>query len=145
MTKESNFWQTVKANLEPFGALRRIENSAAEGTADVAYCLTRPKPGSIAASGFIELKIAAWPARPLTPIRPRHLTKDQVLAAEDWVAAGGRSWLLLRAAPWYLLFDAAGIRGLFDGNVCAADAPAIAKAAGMNRFPTGPILRCLCD
>lgn len=143
MTLESNFWSTTRSHLQPFGVLKRIESTADKGTGDIAYCLRRPKPGSVAASGFVELKIADWPVRPLTPIRPRHLTKDQVLFAEEWSEAGGRAWLLLRASPWYLLFDPAGIRGLFEGNVCARDAPAIAKAAGLGKFPTGPILKCL--
>lgn len=143
MTIESNFWSTVHANLSPYGALKRIENSADKGTGDVAYCLTRPKPGSLAASGWLELKVAEWPAKPLTPIRPRHLTKDQVLFAEEWSDAGGRAWLILRATPWYLLFDPAGIRGLYEGRVCARDAPAVAKAASIGRFPTGPVLKAL--
>lgn len=143
MTKESNFWQTVKAHLGPFGTLKRIENSAGDGTADVAYCLTRPKVGSLPASGFVELKVAEMPIRPTTVLRPRHLTIDQVQFAEEWSAAGGRSWLLVRATPWTFLFDVAGIRGLFEEKVASGDAPAIARAAGINRFPTGPILKCL--
>lgn len=141
MTLESNFWQTVQSNLSPFGLLKRIENSADLGTQDVLYCLKRPKPGSFAATGLLELKVADWPAKRLTPLRPRHLTKEQVLAAEDWAEAGGRAFLLLRAPPWYLLFDPPGIRGLYEGAVPAADGPAIAKAAGFGRFPLGPILK----
>lgn len=143
MTLESNFWRTVSANLSPFGKLKRIESSTEDGTADVAYVLTRPKPGALPATGFLELKIADWPARRLTPLRPRHLEKDQVLAAEEWADAGGRAWLLVRATPWVLLFDVPAIRALYEGKVASADAPAIARAAGMGRFPTGPILKCL--
>lgn len=144
MTRESSFWQTVNKHLSPFGMLRRVESSAGNGTADVAYCLTRPKPGSLPASGWIELKSAeAYPIRRLTPIRAPHLSFDQVQFAEDWTAAGGRAWLLLKSPPWLLLFDPAGIRGLYEGSIAAADGPAIAKAAGMGKFPTGSILRCL--
>ena len=141
MTLESNFWQTVKDNLSPFGILRRIENSAGLGTPDVVYCLTRMKEGSIPATGFIELKVAEYPARSSTPLRPRHLSKDQVDFAADWVKAGGRVSLLLRAAPWYFLFDAAETRALYEGLVPAAIAPVVASAAGTGRFPTGAILR----
>ncbi len=140
---ESNLWRTVNAALGPFGKLRRIENSLEEGGADVAYVLTRPKPGSLPASGWIELKaVDDYPARAKTPLRIEHLTKEQVLFAEDWAAAGGRAWLLLRIPPWHLLFDPAGIRGLYERKVLAADGPAVAKVAVMGaRFPTGPILK----
>lgn len=144
MTRESAYWPTVRESLSPFGVLRRIENSAGSGEGDVLYCLTRPKPGSPAATGFVELKsLPAYPARRSTPIRPPHLSKEQVLFAEEWDGAGGRAWLLLRAPPWHLLFDARGIRMLHQGEVAAMDGPAVARAAGMGRFPVGPILRCL--
>lgn len=144
MARESNLWRTFNDNLGPFGLLKRIEDSTDDGTADVIYCLTRPKPGSLAAAGIVELKrVDAFPVRPSTPLRIRSLTKDQVLFAEDWARAGGRAWLLLRAPPWYLLFAVADIRGLYEGRVAACDAPAIAKVAAMGRFPTGPILKAL--
>lgn len=144
MTREAAYWPTVRENLSPFGILRRVENGVGGGDGDVIYCLTRPKPGSLASTGFIELKsLPSYPVRRSTPIRPPHLSKDQVLFAEDWAAAGGRAWLLLRAPPWTLLFDVAGIRALYQGEVPAMDGPAVARAAGMGRFPTGPILKCL--
>ena len=141
MTLESNFWRTANLHLSPFGKLKRIENSAEDGTADAIYVLTRPKPGSLPATGLLELKVADLPVRPLTPLRPRHLEKDQVLAAEEWAKAGGRSWLLVRARPWVFLFDVQGIRSLFEGEVASADAPAIARVAAAGKFPTGPILK----
>jgi hypothetical protein len=142
---ESNLWRTFRANLSPFGMLRRIENSIDRGEGDVAYCLTRPKPGSIAATGFVELKVVdGYPARRSTPLRIDHLTKEQVLFAEDWAAAGGRAWLLLKIPPWHLLFDPAGIRGLYDRSILAADGPAVARFASLGaKFPTGGVLKCL--
>lgn len=142
MSVEADLWRAVRDNLGPFGRLRRLENRIATGDADVAYVLTRPKPGSLAATGFLELKkIDAYPARRSTPIRIPHLTKEQVLSAEDWAEAGGRAWMLLKAPPWFLLFDAPGIRGVYDLAVTAADGPAVAKVAAMGRFPTGPLLK----
>lgn len=142
MTRESAYWPTVRDNLSPFGVLRRIENGVGDGDGDVLYCLTRPKPGSPSVTGFIELKaLPTYPAKRITPIRPPHLSKEQVLFAEEWTAAGGRAWLLLRAPPWHFLFDSAAIRGLYRGEVLAMDGPAVAKAAGMGRFPMGPILK----
>lgn len=144
MTTEGSYWPTVRDHLAPFGVLRRVENSVGGGDGDVLYCLTRPKPGSLPATGFLELKyLPAYPTKRSTPLRHRHLTKDQVLFAEEWAAAGGRAWLLLRAPPWTLLFDVRGIRGLFEGVIPAMDGPAVARAAAMGRFPTGPILKCL--
>lgn len=144
--KESGLWATTRENLSPHGKLVRIETATSLGVPDVAYVLTRPKPGSIAATGWIELKkLDAYPVKPSTPITIARdkLTKDQVDFARDWETAGGRAYMLLRAPPWYLLFDAAGIRGVWERSVTAADGPAVAKAAGMGRFPTGAILRVL--
>lgn len=142
--KESGLWATTRENLSPFGKLVRIETATALGVPDVAYALRRPKPGSIAAVGWIELKkLDAYPVKPSTAIVLDKLTKDQVDFARDWEAAGGRAFMLLRAPPWYLLFDAAGIRGVWMRSVTSADGPAVAKAAGMGRFPTGAILKVL--
>jgi hypothetical protein len=144
MTREAAYWPTVRDHLSPFGVVRRIENGVGGGDGDVIYCLTRPKPGSTAATGFIELKsLPAYPAKRSTPIRPPHLSKDQVLFAEEWAAAGGRAWLLLRAPPWTMLFDVPAIRMLYQGEVAAMDGPAVARVAAMGRFPTGPIFKCL--
>ena len=142
---EANYWPVVRDHLSPFGVLKRVENSVGGGDGDVLYCLTRPKPGATAATGFLELKyLPEYPTKRMTPIRPRHLTKDQVLFAEEWSGAGGRAWLLLRAPPWTLLFDPAGIRGLYEAKVAAMDGPAIAKVAAMGaKFPTGPMLKAL--
>lgn len=142
---ESRFAKVVGENLSPFGVVHRIENAIDLGTADVAYVLTRIKAGSAAASGWIELKVLDdYPARPSTAIRIAHFEKEQLLFLEAWVAAGGRAWLLLRAPPWTLLFDAAGARAVYERRVAAADGPAIARAAGFGvKFPTGPVLRAL--
>lgn len=144
MSRENALWKVVADNLSPFGMLRRVENAIDSGEGDVAYVLRRPKDGSAPSSGWLELKaIDRFPARPSTPLRVDHLTVEQVLFAEAWARAGGKAFMLLRAAPWHLLFDPAGIRGVFEREVTAADAPAVAVAAGTRPFPTGRILRCL--
>lgn len=141
---EATFWRSVSLNLSPFGKMVRVENGAGAGTPDVAYVLTRPKPGSLPASGWIELKqLDDYPTKPMTPIVLKHLTLEQVLFAEDWSAAGGRAWMLLKATPWILLFDVVGIRGVYEKNVAAADGPAIARVAGFGKFPTGALLKAL--
>lgn len=141
---ESNFWRTVNLHLFPFGRLVRVENSALAGTPDVNYVLTRPKPGSLPASGWIELKhLDDYPDRRMTPIVIKHLELEQVLFLEDWAAAGGRAWMLLKAPPWILLFDHVGTRGVYERNVAACDGPAVAKVAGLGKFPTGAILKAL--
>lgn len=158
MTLESSLWSTTKANLSPFGKLVRFENAIGTGEGDVVYCLRSLKPGSIAATGFLELKVAELPVRPMTPIRPHHLTIDQVKFAEDWSAAGGRAFLLLRMAPFYLLFSPPGIRALYQGGVYAGTADAIVAGrhaddsrphhplvVGRGKFPLGPILRRLVE
>ena len=143
MTLESSLWSTTSAALSPFGKLVRLENSIGKGEGDVVYCLRRPKPGSLAATGFLELKVAERQVRDSTPIRPHHLTLDQVLFTEGWASAGGRAFLLLRMPPWYLLFDPPGIRGLYDGAVSRGRAELVAVVAEHGRFPLGPILRAL--
>lgn len=140
--KESSLWRTARDKLSPFGKLVRIENALASGVADVAYVLTRPAPGSRPASGWLELKqISAFPARPSTPLVVEHLTIEQVRFAESWSAAGGRAFMLLRIPPWFLLFDAAGIRGVHEREVLAGGAAKVALVAARGRFPAGPILR----
>lgn len=139
--KESAFWHTVRGHLSPFGRLDRIENAAGMGMADVAYVLRRPGRNA-AEFGWLELKsIPAFPARPSTVLRIDHLTKDQVLFAEGWSAHGVKAHLLLKAPPWILLFDVRGIRGVYEKTVTTGDAPAVARVAAMNKFPTGRILR----
>lgn len=138
--KESAFWGTVRDHLSPFGRLDRIENAVASGMADVAYVLRRPGRNA-AEFGWLELKVTNFPARASTPLRIDHLTKEQVDFAVGWSAEGVRAHMLVKAPPWYLLFDVAGIRGVYGLEVMAGDAPAVARAAAMNRFPTGPILR----
>lgn len=143
MSNESDYWITVRKSLAPFGRLIRIENTIDEGTPDVAYCL-KNLARNVAESGWIELKkIDGFPALPRTPLVVPKLRLVQVQFAEDWEKAGGRSFMLLRAPPWHLLFSAAGIRGVFERDVSAADAPAVAKAAAIGVFPTGRILRAL--
>lgn len=141
---ESGYWSTVDENLGPFGLLVRIENALDDGTPDAAYVLTAPKPGSLPASGWLELKaIDDYPKKPSSPLRVPKLLRKQVLFLEAWADAGGRAWLLLKAPPWHLLFDAAGARAVFEQGVSAADGPAVAKVAAMGTFPTGPMLRAL--
>lgn len=140
--KESAFWGTVRDHLAPFGRLDRIENAIAKGTADVAYVLRRPGKNA-PEFGWLELKVTDFPARPSTPLRIEHLTKEQVDFAVGWSNEGVRAHMLVRAAPWYLLFDVAGIRGVYGLEVAAKDAPAVARVAATNKFPTGRILRCL--
>lgn len=143
--KESSFWNVVRDHLAPFGLLQRIENSAGLGTADVAYALRRPGRNA-AHFGWLELKVLdAFPARHSTPIRIEHLTKEQVDFARDWTASGVPVHMLLKAPPWVLMFDARGIRGVYDRTVTAGDAPTVAVVAARGKFPTGPILRRLCE
>lgn len=143
--KESAFWSTVRTHLSPFGKLVRIENPTEPGTADVFYSLRRPGRNAVAI-GWFELKsVDAFPARPSTPLRIEHLTKEQADFARDWSAIGVPVHMLLRAPPWVLMFDARGIRGVYGRTVTAGDAPAVAVVAARGKFPTGPILRRLCD
>lgn len=149
MTLESSLWTTTKKNLSLFGKLVRFENAVGEGEGDVVYCLRSPKPGSPGVTGFVELKVAELPVRPTTPIRPHHLELDQVKFAEDWSAAGGRAFLLLRMAPFYLLFDPPGIRALYQGGVPSGivsfGGPGAPIVVGRGKFPLGPILRRLVE
>jgi hypothetical protein len=139
--KESAFWSTIRSHLAPFGKLVRIENTIEPGTADAFYALRRPGRNAVG-QGWLEVKsIEAYPVRPSTPIRIEHLTKEQVDFARDWTAAGTPVHMLLRAPPWVMLFDARGIRGVYERAVTANDGPAVARVAAMNKFPTGPILR----
>lgn len=108
--------------------------------ADVAYVLRRPGRNANA-FGWLELKVTTFPVRPSTPLRIEHLTKAQVDFAVGWTNEGVRAYMLVKASPWILLFDTAGIMGVYGREVTAKDAPAVAKVAAMNKFPTGPLLR----
>ena len=140
--REDAYWSTVRDNLSPFGKLVRIETSTALGVPDVAYALRAPNGN--AATGWIELKsIDGFPKRDATRLHVETLTLEQVAFAEDWTAAGGRAFLLLKAPPWHFLFEPAGIRGVFEDAVRAGDAFFVARAFGKGNFPTGRVLRAL--
>lgn len=141
---EAGFWaDQVRPKLQPFGVLHRVENSAALGTPDVAYCL-RFSPTEAPASGWLELKYAATaPLRPATPLRFEHLTLEQVRFLEAWAGAGGRAWLLLRLGRAVALLGPQAVRRLYAGDLRTRDLPDAAAVYAATAFPTGRILRCL--
>lgn len=99
---ESAMWRVLAKKLQGTVHARRIENSLATGTPDVAWTADGH-------SGFIELKhLPAWPAREQTIVKPKHFTDDQRQWLHDWRKAGGRADVLLRVgaghkAVWLLI------------------------------------------
>jgi len=138
---EATYWAQVRNALAPFGMLRRIENALELGTPDVAYCLRR-QPTAPAFAGWVELKV--FPRLPQRdPVRIPHLTREQVRWGEEWVAAGGHSWLLLKAAQHHLLLYPPVPRRLFDGMLDSTALIQGATVAAEGRFPAGRILKAL--
>ena len=140
MTRESDFWATVRRALTPYGRVVRIESgSTASGIPDVSYCL-------LGHAGWLELKqVAEWPKRATTPLRIDHLTLEQVLFLEQWAAfpARGRAHGLFRVANDVLLLDAATVRCVFDRTITRADLLTQATVHGTGTFPTLAIVRAL--
>ncbi len=54
MSRETDLWGAVKANLGGIGHFERIENAVGSGTPDVAYTFWR---GAFQRTGWIELKV----------------------------------------------------------------------------------------
>ena len=106
---EQNLWYKVKAGLEVFGHIQRVETGAiAAGVPDVNYCIE----GGY--EGWLELKRGSIPARESTIVfkSQRGLEPSQV----DWLLirskVGGRCFVLIQLDKEMLLFagyDAARI------------------------------------
>jgi hypothetical protein len=79
--------------LRPIGAFA-VENSACDGTPDVCTV-----------AGWIELKIASWPARESSRVVV-DVRLAQGLWLKRWARHGGRAWTLLRIDEWWFLHDA---------------------------------------
>lgn len=143
---ESRLWKTTRDNLKPFGRLKRIENLLEEGTPDVSYTLRR-KPVLPASSGWCELKfLPYYPKRPQTLVRIDHLTLDQVNWLNAEADAGGRAWLLLHAAPYYLMLTPAQARRVYKVQYRADELLADTwTAENDNEFPLKRILTCLTN
>lgn len=138
MTSEAALWSTVRRHLSPYGRLVRIESPLTEvGIPDVCYTL-------LGHTGWLELKeIPAWPVRETTPLRVPHLRIEQVVFAESWERAGGRSSFLVQVGREYYLWGPGLARGVLERRVCRAGAVLGALAAGTGYLPTTAILRAL--
>lgn len=141
---EANLWARTREELSPFGKLHRVENGIAKGTPDVAFLLRRyPKVPPVA--GWVELKFEpAWPTSDRRPVVVKKLKKEQVDFAEEWHAAGGRSFFLLQIARDYVLFDAPTARLLFEKALTRPLFLERATVAALGRgFPTADVLKGL--
>ena len=137
VSSERALWGTMRRTLAPFGRLVRVESPITPGIPDVYYCLR-------GVSGWVELKEHdAWPVRPGTPLRLRHLRLDQVVWLEGERAAGGSAFMLLQIGRDYLLLDAPVVRGVFRRELTRAAVTAAAVVYAQGRFPTAPLLRAL--
>src|SRR5579863_9635998 len=102
MTESTQVWAVARRYLAPYGFLARIESRIELGVPDVHYVLR----GIV---GWWESKLFEIEGR-----APSHLTREQVMWGETYVAAGGRWHLLGRAGPVWLLYDAFAARSLFE-------------------------------
>lgn len=120
MPRESHAWAVARDALAPFGVLHRVENPILIGFPDVVYCL-------IGCSGMIESKATVGT-----------LKLEQVLFAENWAAAGGLVFTLLRADAIWFLYDAVGTRRLYEK---VSEPEPLVRAPGP--FPLKEMLRHL--
>lgn len=104
-----------------------MECTTALGIPDVYYCLR-------GVSGWAELKLF-----PRVGKAPPHLTREQVLWGEEEARLGGNWWLVGRAGPVWLAYDAAGARALFEGK----EEESCPKMQVTGRFPLRELLDLL--
>ncbi len=105
---EQNLWRYLRPRLEPFGRLKRIENSTENGTPDLYYLL-RGYPG------WVELKFRPnEPARATTPVTFDHLTIDQVNWLEEEHRHGGRASILMQVERHYMIIGTDLVRPLYE-------------------------------
>ncbi len=93
MSAEKTMRKRVVRALRALDAVA-VENGCGVGTPDVNFV-----------GGWVELKsVAAWPARPATPLRVEHFTQEQRLWLARRTRAGGIALLLLKVGDDWLLF-----------------------------------------
>jgi hypothetical protein len=139
---EAALRKMVLDKLGPFGLIKRVENPIDPGTPDMAYVLRAGIRGAVQ-SGWLELKVTDWPARPTTALCIESLTKEQVLWQKAWVAARGRAWTLLRVRRSYLLLDPGLLESIFYRTASAAAVQALATVYNTTELPVGAMLRAL--
>ena len=121
---ERTFWHSLRAALQPYGVVRRVEDMTTAGLPDLIYCFNGH-------AGWIELKaLKAWPARPLTKVNIPSLTADQVLFLETWERHGGTAWLGLQVGRWWGFVGPGVARTVFRRQCTALDLRVKAVLAG---------------
>lgn len=92
--KESDMRAKVVKMLRSLHACS-VENAVGvPGMPDVAFT-----------GGWLELKSVDLPARPDTKVAVEHFTPQQKIWLRKHAAAGGVALMLIKAGPWWLLFD----------------------------------------
>lgn len=139
---ENDLWASLKQNLEPYGRLKRIENSCDKGTPDISYLLRRyAKVDPIA--GWLEMKWApGWPYDG-SPLRVKSLTKDQVLWQEDWAAGGGRVFTLIRVHRDHLLVKPCLLRRVYERTIDPITLRGLATISWEGAYDPIQLLRAL--
>lgn len=101
---ESHAWSVARQHLAPYLRMVRVENQVGSGTPDWYYI------SRWGASGWVETKEDLG-----------CLILDQVLWAEEETRYGGRSHMLYRHPGGWALYDAAGMRHVFEDKKAAKD------------------------
>lgn len=127
MTEATQVDAAVRRHLGPLGRFRRVTHAVDPGWPDFYYVVR-------GTSGWLEDKLIPPSLR-----CPAKFTLDQLLWAEEEIAAGGR-WHLLgletRSRTWYLL-NARQAREWFDGGGLTA------AVVARGTFPTREIALAL--
>ena len=109
--------------------MRRFEDRLAIGVPDLYF-----RSKLTAASGWVECKLFDREGT-----APKHLSLGQVIWGETEAALpGGRWFLLARAGPAWLLYDAHGARRLYEGDESSTP---LFRVTG--RYPTKEMLQWL--
>lgn len=97
---ESALWRTMRKRMNPhWNEATRHEDKFASGIADVSFVC-----GGY--HGWMELKqIDAWPKRASTIVRCKHYTDAQRIFLKNKGRYGGHTWLFVKIARHYLLFN----------------------------------------
>lgn len=128
MTEATQVWHVMRDRVAAYGHWERVENAAGSGMPDVNYCVN-------GVEGWVELKLAGQDGS-----KPRSLTLEQVMWAEERARHGGRAFLLVRYEKphtIWCLYHASRIRRIFDNE------GALPVVCASGDFPTIAILKAL--
>lgn len=110
MSGEASLWQYIRKGMGARWHAQRIEDSLSVGIPDLGYAID-------GLEGWIELKhVPAWPARAITPVRPKLTAKQSTWMLDRSRSGTGLCFVLLKVDRTFLLFGQEAFDALIDGD-----------------------------